>query len=998
MRQIVTIFFLFLSLCVFHGLSYGQSSRISGKIVGQISDGKTGEALAGVNVIIENTSLGASTDIEGFFQIMNLAAGTYTAAISYIGYGTKKIKDIKVMPDYTVTLNTELNPELMESDVIVVTADRPLIQRDITSSIKEVTAEEIRHAPVNDFTQVLAQQIGAVETGRGRRSGGIHIRGGRNNEIVYYVDGVNSNDPFVGTAGITIDNNAIEQLNIISGGFNAEYGESMSGIVQIITKSGSPEKFSVQSEITSDAPFGGAAYDFGFNKYFGSINGPILGLRKNNGNFYVQVNYINTDDRNPAVYQQGHNDRQQTNATGKIAFEPIPSVLRVQLNGSYTFRQENWYSQIRSGNPFWLNQNTANKQGDHRISMTISHTLSNSTWYDLTLIRFKNYRKNSGQNGAHYNDFQALSTKLSWVSEAENRGWYNRETGQFTGMTEEEAYYNYYSNVARTIDGDPYVSRVGDEWVWLNKAIERDALNARHHDTGYWYLSDEGDLFYREFSVKNYAKYLSDPDNQNYEDFNYGGDIDAFAWPYPRDPLGNYVLNYQPSWHRRSNEYFQAEFSISSQANRFNLLKAGAWYRSYDLTYTDIQFSNSKPYFDTFDKIPVEAAAYLQDKFEFEDLTINAGLRWDYFDPDSKSPIDLENLDLGFKTAKPKSQFSPRLGISFAVSSQAKMYVHYGKFYQRIDLSDLFQNLNADITNGLPLVGNPNLPAQKETSYEAGFETTLTQDVSLKINAFYKDVENLLSNDVVNTISDNTIAEYTIYLINDFAKVKGFEVELKKRFGPLSGSLTYGFLDAKGTGSDSRDFYYLFLGEDSELPRKEYPLDFDITHDIKAKLNYHFVEGSGPSWFGFNPLSDTNINMFFTFSTGAAYTPTDEKNNPLEVGSGRLPSQNRLDMRIDKYFHPWQDLELDFFVDIRNIFDVKNIVNVWRRTGLPDEDINKPEWDEANIGDYANYARFNYESAYDMFLADVRVWEKYHDNPANYGAPRIIQAGIMLKF
>ena len=95
--------------------------------------------------------------------------------------------------------------------------------------------------------------------------------------------------------------------------------------------------------------------------------------------------------------------------------------------------------------------------------------------------------------------------------------------------------------------------------------------------------------------------------------------IRIIAWPYPRDPLGNFVLNYQPSWHRRSNQYFQAEFSLSSQINRFNLMKTGVWYRSYDLSYTDIQFSNSKPYFDTYGKVPVEAAAYVQDKFEFED-------------------------------------------------------------------------------------------------------------------------------------------------------------------------------------------------------------------------------------------------------------------------------------------------------------------------------------------------------------------------------------------
>ncbi|MCD4692261.1 MAG: TonB-dependent receptor, partial [Calditrichales bacterium] len=946
----------------------------------------------------EGTYLGAATDVDGYFQILNIPASTYIAVVSYVGYSTKKFTDIKILPDYTHTLHIELSPELMKGEVIVVTAERPLIQKDVTSTIKEVSAEEIRHSPVANFTQIIAQQIGAIETGRGRRSGGIHIRGGRNNEIVFYVDGVNSNDPFVGAAGINIDNNAIEQLNIISGGFNAEYGESMSGVVQIITKSGSPEKFTFQTEATSDAMFSGTDLDFGYNKYFASINGPVIGLRKNNGNFYIQGNYIDTRDRNPAIIPQGHNDQQQINTTAKLSFEPIPSVLRVQLNGSFTDREHHSYDHARSANPFWLNRTRGTNAGDNRLSMTISHTLSNKTWYDITLIRFNNFTNFSAENHSHYTEWRALCTKLDWVSEAENQGWYNRETGQFTGVSEEDAFYYYYSNVAKTSTGDPYVTKVGDEWVWLNKTIERDALNNRYYDAGSWYLGDDGELHYREFNVENYSTFLSDPNNPAYEDYDYSGDIDAFAYPYPRDPLGNYILNYRPRWHERENLYYQGEFSLSSQFNKFNLMKIGGWVRKYELSYTDIQFLNVKPYFDTYDKESIEAAFYIQDKYEFEDLSINAGVRWDYFDPDSYHPKDLEDLDVGFEKTKPKSQFSPRFGIAFAVSSEAKMYAHYGKFFQRIDLSDLFQNLNADITNGLPLIGNPNLPPQKETSYEAGFETALANNISLKISAYYKDVENLLSTDIVNTIHENSIAQYTIYLINDFAKIKGFEVELKKRLGPLSGSMTYGFLDAKGTGSDSRDFYYLYLNEDSELPRKEFPLDFDITHDFKGKFNYYFNRESGPSFLGFNPLSDLNLNIFFTFSTGAAYTPTDNRGNPLEVGSGRLPVQNRLDLRIDKYFHPWKNLELDFFIDIRNLFDVRNIVNVYTRTGKPDDNGGRPIWDPENAGAYAEYEDYGYNSAYDMYLADVSGWKTYVKNPASYGMPRIFNMGLMLKF
>jgi len=997
MVRIKLQFFLFF-LLVAVTLSLAQNSRVSGKIAGLIRDKNSGEALAGVNVQVEGTFFGAATDQDGYYQILNVPTGTYSVTITYIGYAVKKVNSVKIQPEYTTTVNAEMTAELIEGEVIEVTAEKPVIQKDVTASIKEITSEEIRHSPVSNFNQVITQQIGAIETGRSRNSGGIHIRGGRNNEIVYYVDGVNSNDPFVGTAGVNLDNNAIEQINILSGGFNAEYGESMSGIVQIVTKSGNKTKYTTQFEVTSDAIFNGTSYDWGYNKYFASIDGPIPGFRKYGGSFYLQGNYLTTDDRFPATLRQGHNNQEQLNSTLKLNFEPIPAVLKFQLNGSFTQREEKWYSHGVSANEFWLNQGFANDAGDNRFSLVMTHTLSPSTWYELTLTRFQNFQKYSAQNGSKFSEWTGLSTSLDWVKAAEDKGWYNRETGEFNGMTEEDAFYYYYSQVAKTKDGRPYVSKVGEDWVWLDKTLQRNAYNDRYFNTGYWYIDTEGQLAFREFNIKNYSKFLSDPDNPAYADFNYGGDIDVFAYPYPRDVLGNFILNYTPRWHDRNNKNYTAELALSSQINKQNLIKVGGFLRYYDLNYTDIQFLNTKPYFDTYSKKPVGAAFYVQDKFEYDDLSVNAGVRYDYFDPDSYHPIDLQNLDAGTEKTKPKWEISPRLGIAFAMSSTSKMYIHYGQFFQNVDLSDLFQNLNADITNGLPLIGNPDLPPQKETAYESGFETALTTDATLKFNAFYKDVKNLLSTDIVHTVYENTIADYTIYKINDFAKIKGFEVELRKRFGLLSGSVSYGFTDAKGTGSDSRDFYYLYLNTDSELPRKEYPLDFDITHDIKARLNYYIPENSGPQIFGLKPLQDVNANFFFTFSTGAAYTPVDAKGNPLEVGSGRMPSQNRLDMRIDKYFKPFKNIEFDIFMDVRNVFDIRNIVNVYSRTGKPDDNGYKPVWDPANLGTYANYEKWGYDTAYNMYLADVAGWQKYVKNPASYGIPRILQMGMMIKF
>jgi len=111
-----------------------------------------------------------------------------------------------------------------------------------------------------------------------------------------------------------------------------------------------------------------------------------------------------------------------------------------------------------------------------------------------------------------------------------------------------------------------------------------------------------------------------------------------------------------------------------------------------------------------------------------------------------------------------------------------------------------------------------------------------------------------------------------------------------------------------------------------------------------------------------------------------------------------MPSQKRVDLRIDKYFHPWEGIELDFFIDIRNVFNIENIVEVWPRTGKQNDNDVPPIWDAANLGAYNTYANWGYASAREMYEADVIGWRKYVDDPSHYGIPRIFHVGLHLRF
>jgi outer membrane receptor protein involved in Fe transport len=951
---------IFLILLILTVSISAQNSRVAGKIIGTVSDKATNEPLIGVNVIIEGTFFGASTDVDGFFTILNVPAGTYTVQFEYIGYKKLDLQEVTITPGATKKIDVSLSEEIIEGETVVVTAEKPVVDIKETASVTQVSSAEIKTYSVDNFADIVAQKVGAIETDNGTY-GGIHIRGGRADEIAYLVDGVNTNDPFTGGSTFDVNNNSIEQLEIITGGFNAEYGEAMSGMVQIVTKSGSLREYDGEFEITSDAPFAGTDLDFGYSRYYGSFSGPIP-LLEGRASFRIDGNFIVEDDRDPRYYygKKPHNDLKRLSPSAKFNFEILPGTLRLETNLSYVKDDYQSYNHAWSLTPFTLNQYLTLEREDRRASLTMTHTLSTKTFYEVTASYYKTGTSYSGGSGQGINEWEHLTYRLDWVRWAERQGMYDRNNGTFSGITEEEAFHQYYRSIG--------YGRFEDDgsFSFFDRNKELEAMNSRYHTAYYYYLDENGDIARSNFDIDNYNTYLSDPRNPDYEGFGYWsrdvpgrqGSIDNQYLSY--DPLGNFVISLSPRYHDRSTEYYQIEGALSTQVTKSHFIKAGGYFRAHELSYVDLQFYNPNPYYDFYSKKPIKAAAYLQDKIEYDDITINAGVRWDYFDTRSKAPVNVENLDEGFEDAKPKYQFSPRLGISFAVSNTGRFTAYYGQFMQQINLSDIYQNLTTDLTSGVPLVGNPNIQTQRTIAYEFGYDQEITKDVLLSLKAFYKDQSNLSSTEQVAATVEGSFIDYTIYETTDFSQIKGFEVKLKKSLSPgLSGEATYSFLDAKGTGSDSRDFYYLFRGTDTEVPKKEYPLAFDVTHDVKLRVNYFFMPNSMPEFLGIDFFGGMSANAFYTWQSGVPYTPEDSRGNLQELFSKRMPSTQRLDIRLDKQFELIENVNFRLFADIRNVFNTENVVNVYRFSGEPDNDGTPPRFQTTN---YENHLEFGYAS------------------------------------
>lgn len=207
-----------------------------GKISGIVKDASTNETLIGANVLIEGTSIGAATNIDGYFVILNISPGTYSIKASMVGYAPGIYKDVRVNIDQTTEINFNLTSNAFQTEEVVVIASTPIVQKDVSSSRINLNVDEIENLPVSSISGVIGLQAGV-------RSG-LEIRGGSANQTAFLVNGVTlrderDNSPFTG-----ISYSAIDEVQIQTGGFNAEYGNVRSGLINVVTKEGSRDKYS----------------------------------------------------------------------------------------------------------------------------------------------------------------------------------------------------------------------------------------------------------------------------------------------------------------------------------------------------------------------------------------------------------------------------------------------------------------------------------------------------------------------------------------------------------------------------------------------------------------------------------------------------------------------------------------------------------------------------------------------------------------------------------
>ena len=201
-------------------------SQTTGKLGGTVT-ADDGTGLAGANVVVSGTGSGASTGSDGAFKILNVPPGSYTVIASYMGYSAKEVSSVRVISGLNTEVNFTLATSAIAGDVVQVIAEKPLMHKDETSSINVVTGDQLENMPIRSLDAILATMPGVVV-----QNNDVHIRGGRDNEVAYYLNGASTTNLSNRENLVYVPQEAVEELQVQVGGYDAEVSGANSGVVK----------------------------------------------------------------------------------------------------------------------------------------------------------------------------------------------------------------------------------------------------------------------------------------------------------------------------------------------------------------------------------------------------------------------------------------------------------------------------------------------------------------------------------------------------------------------------------------------------------------------------------------------------------------------------------------------------------------------------------------------------------------------------------------------
>lgn len=929
-------------------------SQSTGSIGGTITDAGDNLPIMGAIVKIEGTNKATETDANGEFTFLNIEPGTYNIVATYAGYQPSKQQGIKVSVDQRTKLEFTMS-NTATTDTIEITVQRKGIETDQSGRL--ITSQSIQNSGLQGINNIVAKTSGVVQDERG---GQVNIRGGRNSENLVIVDGVPTNNPITGTSSAFVPSSLLSEIAVLTGGFGAEYGNALSGVINVTTKGGT-EKYSGSMEVISDI---GVDKIFnttsqGYNLYNISFGGPLIPTKSLAKviNFYGGVERQYLQVRNPSfvaddLFDNGiipgfsqkiwsFNGKLNINL-GEIKGSKIPVNLR--LGALVTQDHGNRFTTT-----FWkLNsfrmpiQNIDNYQFYGRIS----HNISSKFFYELQGTYFKS--KDELGDAFFMDDWFAYG-----------------DTSRVPGLA---------------IQGNGLTSSVST-----------------------------ANVFASPYTVFNrYTLY----------DISYiGGKLDA-TWALNTKKAGDHELKFGGEY--RYNTLKKIDFApIAVANNQVDTIINGQvqtaipdpqslWFgrdvllNSYGYDIRDQYGRQIVSDDDINAKHPIVGSFYVRDKIDFKDFNMNIGLRMDYLDvntlvlKDIRTLIDQNGVLLSdniYEQSKANITFSPRFGFSFPITDKTVFVANYGKFVQLPQLDYLYINRLAFeyfFKNSVQNVAeNSSLKPEKLTSYEIGIKQKAGDYLDLGATVYYKETRDQIG--ITRIAGSSTVPNgYAIFTNSDFSTAKGIDFYLSlRRTNRLAVDVAYTLLYATGVGANADSKFSLANNPGGVLPKFQFPLDYDQRHTGSVNVDYRFGGWDDvPKGFFGHIVKDLGFNLLFSFNSGRPYTSRQLPQTAFADDGLAITSKNqiyrnwnlRFDLKVDKGFSIWKT-NWTAYIYVLNLFNNELVNTVYGSTGRPDDN-------GYLLTPTGNASSELYKENFNDRIRNI----------ANWGTPRQIRFGLKMSF
>ena len=948
MKKKYLLLFLLLSIIT------ANAQNKAASIFGTITDAKNNQPLFPAKIFLSGTMYGAETDINGKYKIENIAAGEYSVECSSIGYERQIFTGIKLMSSESKEMNASLSSLAITGKELKIIGDKPLQQYDNGKTQKNISKDVIDAAPAKNIQNILNSQTGIIQN-----SEGIHIRGGRTYETGYYIDGVSATDPLAGTGfGIDLGTNAMENVEVTTGGIGVEYGDATAGIVNAETRTGK-DKLELSFTHKQD----NMGFNHGWKGYYNqSINELNLGGAiklpkvKNKLKVFTTFKNILTDDyyHTPAnqvlssIYTNKNISPRQDNrwaASLKLNYDFSPKKkLSFSYVKSININQDVNMLRI-TGNDVGFSpgyQYAFAQQPDNANTYTHDTNLENLTWFQLLSKQFS-YKLSLSRMFVHLRaDANGLPWRPSQVSS---------ELDPRSIITYPTTTFNPNDSIVFSNAASGFYNNGGIATLWHDHFVE-------------------------EYTMKGTGNFYSKNSMHKI----------TFGFEHKQQEM---------QWIDVTRPWIGAPI----------LLNNGQYSQSYRLG--DIS--------DIWHVYPAKGAIFGNEHFKYLGLIADAGLRWEYWLPgkfvddaikNSESPIRDEirasylKNSVNFFGRRMKMRLLPKIAASFPIKENQVMYFNYGHTMVSPHPSYMYQGLDPYYADRSTLanLGNPDINPEVDISYELGLKSQLSSNDAFNVAAFWKD-----KYDFITTLSlpvkDVTGRDVyrTLHINSDYARIRGLEAAYIKRIKKwFEGQVSVSYTVATGQSSSSSDAIQDIINNGNRQAVKETPLAWDSPWDIKAYTL--FTKNSKQGFFGKKYLNKMSAYVQMIYRSGLRYTPYiysgdepktgrpiwTQNSDPNAKFSGIGPASFTTNISFKKW---WQvkKVQFAFTVEITNLLNNKNVLIVNPVTGSAYQygDAVPTEWKDPKFNDPRDFRS--------SLLSQG-------ENPARFSEPRHLLFGISLKF